>query len=41
MGKISTPGFFDYAPSSAVSSDRSVKRSAQDDDFVEVPTKNI
>ncbi len=32
---------FDSAPPSAVSRDKSVRRSAQDDDFVGVLTKNI
>ena len=41
MSKISTFGSFDSAPSSVVSRDRSVTRSAQDDDFVGVLTKNI
>jgi hypothetical protein len=40
MGEISTPGSFDSAPSSAVSRDKSVRRSAQDDGFVAVVMKN-
>ena len=34
MGKISASGSFDSAPSSFVSRDKSVRRSAQDDGFV-------
>ena len=34
MGKISPLGSFDSAPSSAVSHDKSMRRSAQDDDLV-------
>jgi hypothetical protein len=35
IGKKASSGSFDSAPSSAVSRDESVRRSAQDDDFVE------
>jgi hypothetical protein len=35
------PGSFDSAPPSSVSRDKSVKRSSQDDDFVEVFKKTI
>jgi hypothetical protein len=41
MGKISTAGVLRLRATSAVSRDKSVRRSAQDDDFVEVSTKNI
>jgi hypothetical protein len=41
MGKIASSGSFDSAPSNAVSRDKSVRRSAQDDDLVGVLTKNI
>jgi hypothetical protein len=41
MGNIRPSGSFDSAPSSTVSRDRSVTRSAQDDDFVGVLTKNL
>ena len=41
MGKMGASGPFDSAPPSAVSRDRSVTRSAQDDVFVGVLTKNI
>jgi hypothetical protein len=41
MGKIRPSGSFDSALSSAVSRDRSVTRSAQDDVFVGVLTKNL
>jgi hypothetical protein len=41
MGKIGPPRSFDSAPHSAVSRDQSVRRSAQDDGFVGVWTKNI
>ncbi len=40
MGKISPSGSFDSAPPSVVSRDKSARRSAQDDDFVGVLTKN-
>jgi hypothetical protein len=39
--KQAPSGSFDSAPSSAVSRDKSVPRSAQDDEFVGVLTKNI
>jgi hypothetical protein len=41
MGKISTVGVLRLRATSAVSRDKSVRRSAQDDDFVGVLTKNI
>ena len=41
MGKISTPGVLRLRASSAVSHDKSVTRSAQDDDFVGILKKNI
>jgi hypothetical protein len=41
MGKISTAGVLRLRATSAVSPDKSVRRSAQDDDFVGVSTKNI
>jgi hypothetical protein len=41
VGKISTVGSFDSAPPSVLTRDRSVRRSAQDDVFVGVVTKNI
>ena len=41
MGKISTAGVLRLRATSAVSRDRSVRRSAQDDDFVGVLTKNV
>jgi hypothetical protein len=41
MGKIAPPGSFDSAPSSAMSRDESVTRSARDDGFVGVLKKNI
>jgi hypothetical protein len=41
MGKISTAGVLRLRATSAVSRDKSVKRSAQDDNFVEIMTKNI
>jgi hypothetical protein len=41
IGKKASSGSFDSAPSSAVSHDKSVRRSAQDDDFVGVLKKNI
>jgi hypothetical protein len=40
MGKISTAGVLRLRATSAVSRDRSVRRSAQDDDFVGVLTKS-
>jgi hypothetical protein len=40
-GKIAPPRSFDSAPSSAAPRDKSVRRSAQDDDFVGVLKKNI
>jgi hypothetical protein len=41
MGKKASSGSFDSAPSSAVSRDESVRRSAQDDVFVGVLKKHI
>jgi hypothetical protein len=41
MGKISTAEVLRLRAESAVSRDKSVRRSAQDDDFVGVLTKNI
>ncbi len=41
MGKISTPEVLRLRATSPVSRDQSVRRSAQDDDFVGVLTKNI
>ena len=41
MGKISTAGVLRLRATSAVSRDKSVRRSAQDDDFVGGLTKNI
>jgi hypothetical protein len=41
MGKISSPGVLRLRATTAVSRDKSVRRSAQDDDFVGVWTKNI
>src|SRR5271170_7507240 len=41
MGKISTTEVLRLRATSAVSRDQSVRRSAQDDDFVGVLTKNI
>jgi hypothetical protein len=41
MGKISPPEVLRLRATSAVSRDQSVRRSAQDDDFVGVLTKNI
>jgi len=41
MGKISTAAVLRLRATSAVPRDKSVRRSAQDDDFVEVSTKNI
>src|ERR1700733_1657429 len=41
MGKISTAEVLRLRATSAVSCDKSVRRSAQDDDFVGVSTKNI
>jgi hypothetical protein len=41
MGKLSTAGVLRLRATSAVSRDKSVRRSAQDDDFVGILTKNI
>jgi hypothetical protein len=41
MGKISTAGVLRLRATSAVSRNNSVRRSAQDDDFVGVSMKNI
>jgi len=41
MGKVSTAGVLRLRATSAVSRDKSVRRSAQDDDLVGVLTKNI
>ena len=41
MGKISTAGVLRLRATSAVSRDKSVRRCAQDDDFVGVLKKNI
>jgi hypothetical protein len=41
MGKISTVGVLRLRATSAVARHKSVRRSAQDDDFVGVLTKNI
>jgi hypothetical protein len=41
MGKISTAGVLRLRATSAVSRDKSVRRSAQDDNFVGIMTKNI
>jgi hypothetical protein len=41
MGKISTAEVLRLRATRAVSRDQSVRRSAQDDDFVAVLTKNI
>jgi hypothetical protein len=41
MGKIRTAAVLRLRAASAVSRDKSVRRSAQDDDFVGVSTKNI
>jgi hypothetical protein len=41
MGKISTAGVLRLRATSAVSRDKSVRRFAQDDDFVGILTKNI
>ena len=41
MGKISTAGVLRLRATSAVTDDKSVRRSAQDDDFVGVSTKDI
>jgi hypothetical protein len=41
MGKISTAGVLRLRAPSAVSRDKSVRRFAQDDGFVEVLTKNV
>jgi hypothetical protein len=41
MGKISTAGVLRLRATSALSRDKSVRRSAQDDDFVGVLKKNI
>ena len=41
MGKVSTAGVLRLRATSAVSCDKSVRRSAQDDDFVGILTKNV
>jgi hypothetical protein len=41
MGKISTVGVLRLRATSAVAGDKSVRRSAQDDDFMGVLTKKI
>jgi hypothetical protein len=41
IGKISTAGVLRLRATSAVSRDKSVRRSAQDDNFVGIMTKNI
>jgi hypothetical protein len=41
MGKLSTAGVLRLRATSAVSRDKSVRRSAQDDVFVGILTKNI
>ena len=41
MGKIGTVAVLRLRATSAVSRDKSVRRSAQDDDFVGILTKNI